>query len=55
VPRHLLEHDAALTATLRTATDRLTAGAASLSAHARRELDRIVAHTPARAVGETNG
>ena len=47
VPRHLLEHDAALASSLRVSLDLLTSGSVPLSAHARRELDRVAARTPA--------
>jgi transcriptional regulator with XRE-family HTH domain len=46
-PRHLLEHDAALASALRAAADRLTSAPTPLSPHARRELSRILARTPA--------
>jgi transcriptional regulator with XRE-family HTH domain len=45
-PRHLLEQDANVAAALRGAVDRLTAGPARLSAHALRQIDRIIAVTP---------
>jgi transcriptional regulator with XRE-family HTH domain len=47
-PRHLIEHDQALAAALRSAVEELAAGSVHLSARGRRELEGIATTTPHR-------